>query len=477
MNRTWSVLPICIILLPYIYYYGFIVDNLNPVEYPDSFAYLWRQPFNFYYLTGRSLTQRVIYTLSGNHAETILIVQFTLYLTVALALYFLLSNNKSFAHKLLSALCISFLFSTYTLNASAVIINSEPIFIALLILLPFWLFLYKGPYRTVTLFAISVLFLFSKNIAPYYFILLVLMWFVTSARHVSPKHEPLKQLYMKRHVVVYSLLVLIAVGRIQITNLYDTSIDINVLNNAYRKIFVDPEAVSVFHDKYDMPSGPFVDACMGAWVGEPCLGYNVVVVNFESRNYELAEDESGFIEWVKNTGQAAYLNYLLFYDPIGTVKSYSQAFQKYASRNTIQFMIEYLGEELPTNQPNNLAKMRELGKEIGFLGFDSFSIIHNFLLLFGFKHTWMVCLYALIGWLALFRFPSIEYFPLAISLLCCSLGLFFLTYFGDGMEVKRHVFPTFVVLALGGTLYILSWLQILFSLPIMAWYLPNRNTT
>jgi len=252
-------------------------------------------------------------------------------------------------------------------------------------------------------------------------------------------------------------------GRMHITNLYDTSIDVNVLNNAYRRIFIDPKTVAVFHDKYDMPTGIFVEQCRGEWIGVPCLGYNVLAIDQESQNYVLVEDETGFVYWIKNSGQEAYLKYLLIDEPMGTLNKYSQAFQKLSSRsNTIQFMIDYLGVEIRTNQPNNLTKIKELGKESGFFGFDILSVLHTFLLNFGFNHAGLVGLYAFIGWVVLHRFRFIEYFPLAISMLCCSLGLFFLTFFGDGMEIRRHVFPSFVLLTLGGTLYLLSWLRISF---------------
>ena len=60
LNRIGAIpLEISIILGPFIYYAILITQHLMPTEAHDAFAYLWQQPFNFYYLTGRSLTQRM----------------------------------------------------------------------------------------------------------------------------------------------------------------------------------------------------------------------------------------------------------------------------------------------------------------------------------------------------------------------------------------------------------------------------------
>ena len=73
LKAHWPSLAL--IAAPFVAYGAFIAQVLHPIEYPDSFAYLWRQAFNVHYLWGRSLTQRVIYTLAANNAALIVAVQ------------------------------------------------------------------------------------------------------------------------------------------------------------------------------------------------------------------------------------------------------------------------------------------------------------------------------------------------------------------------------------------------------------------
>jgi hypothetical protein len=60
---------------------------------------------------------------------------------------------------------------------------------------------------------------------------------------------------------------------------------------------------------------------------------------------------------------------------------------------------------------------------------------------------------ALVG-LALSRTLKATYgLDLASSMLMLAVFLFFASYFGDGMEIARHIFPALVLLTFGGVLY------------------------
>ncbi|MCP4112444.1 MAG: hypothetical protein GY749_44115 [Desulfobacteraceae bacterium] len=54
-----------------------------------------------------------------------------------------------------------------------------------------------------------------------------------------------------------------------------------------------------------------------------------------------------------------------------------------------------------------------------------------------------------------------SYLPLSVSALIYSLGLFFISYFGDAYEVGRHVLPALFIMALSGVLFIFSVTEVL----------------
>ena len=476
-SNILKVVNLTVLTAPFLFYGWFIHRNLIPVEYPDSYAYLWRQPFNFYFLTGRSLTQRILFSLCFTRSDIIPYVQLLFYFSAALIMYKFLSHSRSLLSQFFISIIVALIFSSYTLNLSSLVIGPEPIFISMLITFPLVLFSPHDKYSNIAVTATGVFFIFSKNVAPYACISLLFFRMVTS-----------KNYEIKRTLISTTLLLLISTVSILVTMKYDTSIHINVVNIIYREVFPYPEKVSYFNKKYEMPVGSLVEQCKGKWIGEPCSGMHFFWVDPKTRNLTLMEElpdilrqsgityqqwvylskvlenSKGFIRWVKTRGQRAWLHYLLFVSPERTYSIFKQKFLFIAEGRAIRFMTEYLGKEIPTNNPNNLVSIvgPNPKKEIGFGGFDSLTIILNILLKLGFGYVEMIFLYIIGGIILVHSVNFSSYLSYGTSMLASSLILFFVCYFGDAIEIRRHVFPALIMLVFSGGIYLFSLIEIFF---------------
>jgi hypothetical protein len=441
MEAHWPALTL--IVAPFVAYGVFIARVIHPLEYPDSFAYLWRQAFSVHYLTGRSLTQRAVFTLAGNRPAIIVAVQLIFYLGTALLLYLCLCKDHAPIRNAVLGVLFGLVFSSYTLNISAVIVNAEPIFVALVICLHCLIALYWGRHRRTLFLVLGAAYILSKNVAPYVYILFVLVWLVTLIKSV-------KSVYVIPHTVLLAL----ALVRIVTTRMYDTSIHVNLVNNVYKQVFVDQEITAHFYKRYGMPVGPFVQQCKGKWVEDPCFGYDISRVDPETRNYVLVRDEYGFTEWIVLEGQRSYLRFLFAENGIRTWTHYRDMI-RWVSPQSARFMIDYLGAAIPQNVPNNLAQIRQRspGRDRGFLGFDPLASLYALLLWFGFGLPELVLCYAALGMGLLLGVSYSRYLSLGVSALVSSLGMYFVTIYGDAAEVVRHTFPAWILLLVGGIFY------------------------
>jgi len=322
---------------------------------------------------------------------------------------------------------------------------------------------------------VGISFLLSRNMAPYLLLsLLFLHLFLTG------------WVWSSRVAIVYFVLITLAFGRLIATHHYDTSVHINVANNLYARIFPDPQATALFHEKYSMPVGPFVEECKGANVTIPCFdGMETFRTNHTTQNYELAIDDAyGFADWIKSEGQRSYLRYLLFDSPRKTFLNYKTAFETHYRAKEFRFLTSYLAYTWHDHQgPNNLDILTSsnLGKEVGFFGFDSLQALKSVLVGFGFARVEVVLGYVVGGFVLKLLSQYKSYLSLSLSLLVSSQGLFFLSLFGDGMEIVRHVFPAIVLFTLSGMLFMLSLIDIFLwhvkpGIRFMVWnYLGTRR--
>lgn len=446
-QHIYTILSWLIILAPFLWYGWVIFKELNPMELSDSFTYLWRQPINRFYFTGRSLTQRILFSLAGTQPAVIARLHFSLYLLSAGTLYLLLKRPGHPAYNLIPAAIIAFFFSSYTLNAAAELIIVEPIFVVIALIFPFVLFLARGRYRTPLILVLGILFIFSKNIAPYtMIILLIVHWFT--------RHEGRTRIMLRISV----FLSIIALTSIAITTRYDTSTQINTVNNIYKQVLPDEKLTAYFQDTYGMPDGPFIEACRGAWIGAPCFGSRLIRESPITRNYELVTDQYGFVTWIQQGGQRAYLKYLLWDAVPSTYHRFQQGIHDMMHDKALIVLNIYLGLNAPMNTPNNLATLtaRGPGGEIGFFGFDPFLVIRDLLLVFKFDHLEVIFFFLLTGFILTQRYKDSQYLPLATGMMAAGLVLFFLGFFGDSMEEPRHVFVGLIALEIGGGLYLVS---------------------
>ena len=97
-----------------------------------------------------------------------------------------------------------------------------------------------------------------------------------------------------------------------------------------------------------------------------------------------------------------------------------------------------------------------LGRRLGFLGFDPLLALKEGLGWLGFARLELLALYIVVGGILSLVLDDRSFMPLAVGLLAAFLALFFVSYYGAAMEVVRHVYPTLVVFDVGGALYVFS---------------------
>ena len=324
-DRAW-VWGACLLLVvgPYLYYAWFAWTYLVPIEFADAVTYLWPEPLNVHYWTNRSLTQRLLYSLLGNRLDAIAAVQLFLFLLTALGLFGLLARPGRPLANLALAAALAFIFSSYAFNVLAVAISAEPVFLCLLLLFPCVLFLERGRYGAPLVLTVGLAFVFSRSLAP--FALLVLL----PVRLLAVRPGPDRVRWG-----VYAVLVAASLGSIVVTARYDTSLSVNTVNNIYRRVLPVSGLVERYRTKYGMPSGPWVEACAGRYVLDPCTGRPILTVDPVSRNYALLEDRQGFVRWVRDAGRRAYLTHLFWDDPARTHSIFQMHFAQHACRSMV----------------------------------------------------------------------------------------------------------------------------------------------
>jgi hypothetical protein len=437
---------------PFLYYAWFAWRHLVPIEYPDAVTYLWRHPFNLHYLTNRSLTQRLLFSLLGNHLGLIAALHLLLYLATGGALFCLFARRGRTAFNLALATCLAFVLSSYTFNVSAVAIAAEPVFMCLLLLFPCVLFLERGRLGPIAVLISGLAFVFSRNLAPPTLLVFLLV------RLVALRPAP-----DRRRGWVYAGLVGTALASIAVTAHTDTSLAINTVNNIYQRVLTDPVSTAHFQAKYGMPDGPFLEMCRGRNVLDRCLGQRILFVNPDSQNYDLRDDKQGFVRWVKQEGRRAYVSYLLWDDPGRAHAMLQRDYALLVRSDAIRFVIQYLGRKLSSNVPNNRVSIESSGRgrDVGLLGFDSLALLRDALLPIGLARLHSVLLFAALGLTLCRLLPFTSHLALGTGMLCGGLASFFLGYFGDAVEIPRHVFPSLVLLVAGGVIYFFSLAEIL----------------
>ncbi len=438
----WTVACVCIVLVPFFVTLHAIQTRLVPSEYDDSFAYVWRGPFNLGFLTNRSLTQRVLFWLCGNHLRNIARLHLVGFAASALVLFWHLAPATRVG-RLLVALLVAAVFSSYGLSMGAVAIVAEPIHIALMLTFPVLLFLGRSRASHVAMLVVGLLFLFSKNTAP--FLVLCLLgghWLLS--RWGLPAQAGKAR----------AVLAMTAVAAIVLLRGFDTSVHTNLANNILGRVLVDEAAVQRLLTRDGMPPGDYVTACRGGHVLTPCFdGDNLHDWHPEYLLYRLKQDRWGFAKWVAERGAGAYARYLLWDRPAGTWREVWGSLGASLQDGTMHFASEYL--DLFPQRPDRSNLQRLAGddpaRRVGFFGYDPAALLGRALGWMGLGSPVGLGLFLLVA-LALFRWRPSPLLGLGIILTVSSTALFAMAYLGDAMEVARHVYPALLVLTFGGTL-------------------------
>jgi len=437
-------LPFLIILLPFGLYLEVIDEVLHPILHPDAFAYLWEGPLTRWYFLGRSLSLRLLYSLAGNAPETIIRLQLLVFLLSTLALYHCLRYRRWWADLLL-ATGLAYLFSSYDLTLIAVVVAPEAWAIGIGLLCAALCFAPPGRGRTVLTLITGIALIFSRNLGPFVMLMLLVCHYALGWRR--DWRQPLW---------LGATLLVIALTSMVLTQCFDRTVHVNTLNNLYTRVFPSADHTRLFVTDYGMPDGPFIDACRGS-VNTPCMnGETMLDMDPERRSYRLRDDPHGLGHWVQTHGARAYQRFLLVDRPGWTLWTFQQQFPIF-HRAGLAYPRAYFSGLPQAHDPLALLAREGWGGEAGFLGHDPLLGLCTPMAYLGFHglatlSAWLA-LGALLAWYGPGRTRRLS---LALALLASGAGQFFLGFFGDGMEIARHVFPATVTLSLGTVLMLVA---------------------
>jgi hypothetical protein len=444
--RWYAFADLAVVASPFFFYWFFSRAMLHPVAYPDSFAYLWDGPVALPYLTGRSLTTRLIYSACGLDQSRIAAVQLAITGASALGIQALLRQPRQLRRNLVVAAVLSLLFSSYTFSLTNVMMTAEPIFLSLLLLFPCTLFLARGPHAWWIVLGVGLAFVLSKNVAPYAVATMLVLRLLTLRSRIET-----------RVAVVWASLALTALASVLITSRYDTSIHVNTFHNVTRRVLDTPGRPALFSERYGMPLSPAVRA----FEGKSAAGAGLIEVDLHTRNFVLRDEGSGLTAWVSERGFAAYIDFLVFARPTETLRGVRNAWRKRAPE-AVDYMTTYLGHEWRYNHPNNLESLKALGpgRGEGFLGFDPLAVSFRMLLWLGFGDIRGVIALGFFGIAAARLVRRPDTFALAGAGLLTSVWLYGVGFYGDAMEVQRHTAPAVVLATTSGMLLVLTSAQL-----------------
>lgn len=492
----WHEDPASLLVIAPFFYYASVVSMLTPDNWADSYAYLWRRTLNWYFLTGRCLTQRAVYSLAcGSNLRVISMVQVLAYGAAALALYAGLRRMGGPMRRLAVAAFLLFLFSSYTLNVSAVAIASEPLFLALAVSFPAVLFFWRRRWWAAASLAVGIPFVFSKNVSPFLAVGLVIL-------HLLMERIVVRRRGRRGAWAVYTVLAALSVGAVVASQRYDESLDMNTFNNLCQRILTSPDTTKLFHDKYGLPEGAYAAQLRGRNSNSSLDGKPLYSVSTETMNFVMTTDRYGVMEWVRTKGRRAYLRYLLLDRPAATWREFRRGFAVEARSRSLAYLRGALDlrltdggrtvfpDQVPSRMRNSdvLATLqsggatRPLGSDppdsfqralrriglggmqpggtTGFFGFDSLELLQRALTRIGFGSVRPILLYCVAGLVLLGFLRRRALLEPAIAYLAVGLAYFFLSFFGDSPAEERHLFPAFVLTEIGASLYLYSLAEI-----------------
>jgi hypothetical protein len=464
-----------LILLPFLYYWWESL-NLVPYNMADSYAYLWRRSLNGDFLTGRCLSQRAVFRLlCGANLRVVATIQLLAFAGTATLVYAMTRRHVGLLVRLGLAAATIFLFSSYTFNIHAVVVSSEPLFLAIAIVFPLVVFLWPLETRHWAVLGFGVFFVFSKNVAPFLTIAVVALAILSDSIH--RRHFP-----ALRMLPVYAVLGVVSLVSMVVTQRRDVAVDMNTLNNICRRVLTKDEATRYFIEHYGMPDGAYIPQVRGGDANSYLDGKRLYRVSSETMNFVMLKDQYGFIEWVQDKGRSSFLNYIFWVRPLASTRELLDGWRRFVVFNTevgqdsdspmvdqyyyprvdpIRYVITDLGPRDYADVPNIARLVRgDAKRQIGFWGFDSIELMKNALLWLGLGRYWVVLLFAVTALIAGTIVRRAHWLPAGGGVMLFGLTLFFVCFFGDSAVVARHLFPGVVVVVVGGWITLLGAVEL-----------------
>ena len=131
-----KVAGVLIVATPFVYsFFQFRYRGLECIPNCDSFSYLWSGPLSVYFVTGRSLLQRMVFYLLANNIFHIHIVQHLLFAATAFLWLWALKPASKLQYLTVSLL-IAWVAGSVYLSHQSLFIAAEPIYLAFLFIFP-----------------------------------------------------------------------------------------------------------------------------------------------------------------------------------------------------------------------------------------------------------------------------------------------------------------------------------------------------
>ena len=487
-----------VVLSPFVYSLYWVAFRLEPIEMVDAFPYLWDAPLSAPYFTGRSLTQRVLYSLCREDPRTIAIAQLTGAALTALGAYLLLLDRDRPSRSLVVAAAIAFLATSFNTSLGAIALIPEPIHLELSIAFPLVLVYARGVLRIPCILAIGILTIFSKNTAP-----AIVLAEIAAYGAVRAVREDCSRGVAVKALFPYAALALCAFSSMAVSQRWDTSVELNAANDVFRRVLPDPIAVLHFHARHDMPESPAIDELRGQYATSKLGGRAIFRINHATRNYELVPGDDPFLRWVAEDGFGHYVRHILFHEPMSTCTTLNRALTDLYAADTVTLLSRYTQSHavdrkaahdnarllhgpryhvtefderhylddnpdvadavrrgaIPSGREHyerygrlegRLAGAEDSGRSLpeGLFLFDPIGVSTAIFAAAKFNRLWALLPLILGAAYAARRFPKVRGFALSGVLLVGSLTGFFLGYFGDAMEMERHVWTPVITLTM-----------------------------
>lgn len=415
-------------LTPYIGYMFFLENFVTKNIWPDSFRYLWEQGSVFAFITNSSLSVRVLYSLLDSNIGLICCVQLAFVAISQIAIYRVLCNGR-LSRDLPIALILIILFASHNSKWMYNIAMSDSLFTSLYFLFIAAVCMYSdqdSSYKKSFSCFIVVLFIFSRNPAPYIAI------FTCTGVFLVRLIFRQKTIFLTVATIFLSIIAIIS------TSAFDTTTELNVTQNILKKVFPDKEKTRFFHEKYDMPVGPFVDICKGGTVNSLCFNYQRIQSGSTyTRTYKVTFDSFGFADWVREKGMQSWQHYLL-------VENFGNTMQEFASQYQIKFT--NLFKQPPSNRwgGDHWAQLDT---------FDPFRILGRLFTLIQLDNAYSLIAMIIISMACYIATGLKNEFLFTGTLITSGIAMTFIGYFGD-VGSDRQVYPGIYSIYIGQLFFI-----------------------